>query len=212
MNKASQTQEILRIVGISGSLRDTSYTRMAVEIALQGAKEHGAEVQLLDLRDYDLPFCDGSGKESEQAPDALRLRRAVSEAHGVILGSPEYHGSFSGVLKNALDLMGFDQFGGKIVGLVGVSGGSMGAVNALNDLRRVVRWVHAWVIPQQTSIPQAWDHFDDDGRLDDKEMAERLREIGHQVARFAYLHHSEQAKMFLELWEQALKNPGGDLD
>jgi len=207
-----KNDEPLLIVGISGSLRDTSYTRMAVEIALEGAKEHGAEVQLIDLRDYDLVFCDGSGKEGERAPDVLRLRQAVGEAHGVILGSPEYHGSFSGVLKNALDLMGFDQFGGKIVGLVGVSGGSMGAVNALNDLRRVVRWVHAWVIPQQTSIPQAWDHFDDDGRLDDKEMAERLREIGHQVARFAYLHHSEQAKMFLELWEQALKNPGGDLD
>lgn len=212
MSQDIKNNEPLLIVGIAGSLRDTSYTRMAVEIALQGAKEHGAEVQLLDLRDYDLPFCDGSGKESEQAHDVLRLRQAVSEAHGVILGSPEYHGSFSGVLKNALDLMGFDQFGGKIVGLVGVSGGSMGAVNALNDLRRVVRWVHAWVIPQQTSIPQAWDHFDDDGRLDDESMAERLREVGHQVARFAYLHHSEQAKQFLELWEQALKNPGGDLD
>jgi NAD(P)H-dependent FMN reductase len=206
------TYDPLYIVGISGSLRELSYTRMAVQIALEGAQARGAEVQLIDLRDYDLVFCDGSGDEGERAPDVLRLRQAVSEAHGIILGSPEYHGSFSGVLKNALDLMGFDEFGGKIVGLVGVSGGSMGAVNALNDLRRVVRWVHAWVIPQQASIPQAWDHFDDAGRLDDEEMEERLREVGRQVARFAYLHHSEQARQFMALWEQALANPGGDLE
>jgi NAD(P)H-dependent FMN reductase len=169
---------------------------MAVQIVLEGARERGAEVHLLDLRDYDLVFCDGSGDEGKQAPGVLRLRQAVSEAHGIIVGSPEYRGSFSGVLKNALDLMGFEQFGSKIVDLVGVSGGSMGAVNALNDLRRVVRWVHAWVIPQQASIPQAWDHFDDAGRLDDEEMAERLRKVGRQVARFAYLHHSEKAKLF----------------
>ncbi len=211
-NQDTQPKEILRIVGISGSLREVSYTRMAVQIALEGAQTRGAKVQLIDLRDYDLVFCDGSGDEGERAPGVLRLRQAVSEAHGIILGSPEYHGSFSGVLKNALDLMGFDEFGGKIVGLVGVSGGSMGAVNALNDLRRVARWVHAWVIPQQASVPQAWDHFDDKGRLEDEEMAERLREVGRQVARFAYLHHSEQAKQFLEMWERTLANPGGDLE
>ncbi len=211
MSQDIKKDEPLLIVGIAGSLRDTSYTRMAVEIALEGARELGAEARLIDLRDYDLVFCDGSRKEGERAPDLLRLRRDVSEAHGIILGSPEYHGSFSGVLKNALDLMGFDQFGGKIVGLVGVSGGSLGAVNALNDLRRVARWIHAWVIPEQASIPQAWDYFDDDGHLNDEKMAERLREVGRQVARFAYLHHSEQSKQFLEMWEQALTNPGGHL-
>ncbi|HEY54630.1 MAG TPA: NAD(P)H-dependent oxidoreductase [Caldilineae bacterium] len=211
-NQDIKQGEQVVIVGISGSLREVSYTRMAVQIALEGAQERDAAVKMLDLRDYDLVFCDGSGDEGERAPGVLRLRQAVSEAHGVILGSPEYHGSFSGVLKNALDLMGFDQFGGKIVGLVGVSGGSMGAVNALNDLRRVARWVHAWVIPQQVSIPEAWNHFDDEGRLDDEELAERLREVGRQVARFAYLHHSEQARQFMALWEQALANPGGDLE
>ena len=212
MSNDLQKQEVLRIIGIAGSLKARSYTRMAVQIALEGAEERGAQTQMIDLRDYDLPFCDGSGKEGERAPDILRLREAVSEAHGVILGSPEYHGSFSGVLKNALDLMGFDQFGGKIVGLVGVSGGSLGAINALNDLRRVARWVHAWVIPDQASIPQAGKHFNDDGRLDDEKMTERLREVGREVTRFAYLHNSEQAKKFLESWEQALENPGGDLD
>lgn len=200
----------LHVVGISGSLRPGSYTRRAVELALAGAEEMGATIRLIDLRHYDLVFCDGSKTEEEHAPDVLRLQNEVRRAQGIILGTPEYHGSFSGVIKNAMDLMSFNEFEGKIVGLVGVSGGSLGAVNALNDMRRVARWVHAWVIPQQASIPQAWNCFDDEGRLEDEELAGRLKEVGRQVARFAYLHHSHQSLEFLRLWEEALPNPGGD--
>ena len=203
-------ETLLHVVGISGSLRSGSYTRRAVELALAGAEEMGATTRLIDLRHYDLVFCDGSKTEGERAPDVLRLQEEVQGAQGVILGTPEYHGSFSGVLKNAMDLMSFEEFEGKIVGLVGVSGGSLGAVNALNDMRRVARWVHAWVIPYQASVPEAWKHFDDEGRLDDEKLAERLKEVGRQVARFAYLHHSHQSREFLRLWEEALPNPGGD--
>ena len=198
------------IVGIVGSLRETSYTRMAVRIALAGAAEKGAATRLIDLRDYALPFCDGAGKEEEGYPDVLRLREEVAAAQGVLLGTPDYHGSYSGVLKNALDLMGFDEFGGKVMGLVGVAGGALGTVNALNDLRKVGRSLHAWVIPQQAAIPQAWKHFNDAGELDDPDLEERLKEVGRQVARFAALLNSEETRRFLELWEQAMPNPGGE--
>jgi len=198
------------IVGIVGSLREPSYTRMAVCIALAGAAERGAATKLIDLREYRLPFCDGSGKEDVGFPDVLRLREEVAAAHGVILGTPDYHGSFSGVLKNALDLMGFNEFGGKVMGLVGVAGGALGTVNALNDLRKVGRSLHAWVIPQQAAVPQAWKHFDDTGRLDDLEYEARLREVGQEVARFATLLNSDEVRHFLDLWEQAMPNPGGE--
>ncbi len=198
------------IVGIVGSLRETSYTRMAVRSALAGAAEKGATTKLIDLRDYTLPFCDGSGEEAEGYPDVLRLREEVAAAQGVILGTPDYHGSYSGVLKNALDLMGFNEFGGKVMGLVGVAGGALGTVNALNDLRKVGRSLHAWVIPQQAAIPQAWKHFDDAGELDDSDLEERLKEVGRQVARFAALLNAEETRRFLELWEQAMPNPGGE--
>ncbi len=198
------------IVGIVGSLRETSYTRMAVRIALAGAAEKGAATKLIDLRDYVLPFCDGSGKEAEGFPDLLRLRKEVAAAHGVILGTPDYHGSYSGVLKNALDLMGFDEFGGKVMGLVGVAGGALGTVNALNDLRKVGRSLHAWVIPQQAAVPQAWKHFNDAGELDDPDYEKRLKEVGRQAARFAALLNSEETRRFLELWERAMPNPGGE--
>ena len=133
------TTPAIRVVGLSGSLRDGSYTRLAVQIALRGAAELGAETRLLDLRDYELPFCDGRVDEATCPPDVLRLRRDLRAAQGIILGTPEYHASFSGVLKNALDLMGFDEFEGKMLGLVGVSGGRLGAINALNSLRMVGR-------------------------------------------------------------------------
>ena len=110
MNQEHPPINHIRVVGISGSLRNNSYTRMAVKIALQGAEKLGAQTQLIDLRDYDLVFCDGKEDESIYPEDVFRLRRDVQWAQGIVLGTPEYHGSFSGVLKNALDLMGFAEF------------------------------------------------------------------------------------------------------
>ena len=79
-----------------------------------------------------------AGKDDTGYPDdVFRLRTEVKEAEGVILGTPEYHGSFSGVLKNALDLMGFDEFEGKMIGLVGVSGGRMGACVTFGGMKNV---------------------------------------------------------------------------
>ena len=198
----------IRVVGISGSLRDGSYTRLAVQVALRGAAELGAETSLLDLRDYKLPFCDGRVNEETCPPDVLRLRRDLRAAHGIILGTPEYHASFSGVLKNALDLMGFDEFEGKMLGLVGVSGGRLGAINALNSLRMVGRALHAWVIPEQVSVAEAFRAFDAEGKPRDPRMESALLEVGRQVARFAVLHNSAQVQEFLRLWEKAPFNPG----
>jgi NAD(P)H-dependent FMN reductase len=113
-------------------------------------------------------------------------------------------------LKNALDLMGFEEFEGKMLGLVGVSGGAMGAFGAMNSLREVGRALHAWVVPDQASIPQAWQEFDETGKLRDPKLEERVRQVGRQVARFAYLHLSCQANEFLQKWEKSLENPGGE--
>ena len=203
----SEQETTLRIAGISGSLRAGSYTRRAVEIALEGAAETGAETRLIDLRDYNLVFRDGKD-DTGYPDDVFRLRSEVKQAEGVILGTPEYHGSFSGVLKNALDLMGFDEFEGKMIGLVGVSGGRMGAFDALNSLRNIGRALHAWVIPEQTSVPEAWKVFSEDGKIADPQLEQRLKEIGRQVARFSRLHKCENALEFLKSWQKAPANPG----
>ena len=212
MNHNDQAENRVFVAGICGSLRRGSYTRMAVQVALHGAQEVGAQIRLLDLKDYQLVSCDGKEDERTYPADVFRLRSEVSHAQGIILGTPEYHGSFSGVLKNAMDLMGFNEIEGKMIGLVGVSGGALGAINALNSLRTVGRALHAWVVPEQVSIPEAYKVFDQSGTLHDGDLEKRLKEVGRQVARFAYLHTSEQAQAFLRAWEGAPVNPGGAKD
>ena len=202
------TESSIQIVGICGSLRETSYTRQALQVALQGAKEFGAETDLVDLRDYDLVLCDGRGDEHTYPAGVFQLREEVTAAHGILLGTPVYHGGFSGVLKNAMDLMGFREFEGKMIGLVGVSGGRTGAVQALNTLRSIGRALHAWVIPEEVSVPEAWKAFDAAGRPKDPEIEKRLKGLGRQVTRFALLHNSDHAQEFLRMWESAPANPG----
>jgi len=197
----------IQVVGICGSLRPGSHTHQALEVALSGAKEAGAETQLIDLRQYKLIFCDGGDAETA---DVLKLRADVKRAHGIILATPEYHGGYSGVLKNALDLMGFDEIEGKMIGLVGVSGGAMGGFAALNSLREVGRALHAWVVPEQASVPHVSDAFDDAGKCTDAGVEKRLKGVGRQVAKFASLHNSEHFREFLQLWEAARENPGGE--
>ncbi len=196
----------IRVVAISGSLRKGSYTTAALRIALEGAAKMTADTNLLELRDFNLSF---AGSDEPDSEEVEILRKEVRGAHGILLGTPEYHGSFSGVLKNALDLMGFEEFEGKMIGLVGVSAGRMGAFDALNSLRNVGRALHAWVVPEQVSIPEASKVFQEDGSLKDAELERRLRQVGGRVAEFARLHECGRAREFVESWEGAIENPGG---
>lgn len=170
---------MVKIVGIAGSLRSDSYSQIALEIAAQRVAALGAEVELLDLRQMNLPFCDG-GSDYAEYPDVLRLQQAFASADAMLLATPEYHGSVSGVLKNALDLMSFDQLSGKVAGLISVLGGQSNS-NALNDLRVIVRWVHGWVIPEQIAIPQAYKAFAADGKLLDEKLSQRFDEFAQSL-------------------------------
>jgi FMN reductase len=161
-----------KFVGMAGSLRPDSYSQQALQIVAQRVSALGGEVEILDLRRMNLPFCNG-GDDYADYPDVKRLQTAFQNADGIILSTPEYHGSVSGVLKNALDLMSFDQLSGKVAGVVSVLGGQSNS-NALNDLRTILRWVHAWVIPDQIAIAQAWQAFDSEGKLRDEKLSQRF--------------------------------------
>jgi len=197
----------IKIIGICGSLRNGSKTSVVVKSVLAAAEKAGAEVQFIDLRDYELVFCDGRNQD-DYPEDVKRLRKEIKSAHGVILGTPEYHGSYSGVLKNALDLMGFDEFEGKMIGLVAISAGALGGNDAFNSLRNVGRSLHAWVVPDQVSIPYVDSVISKDGEIIDENVRERLENLGQQVARFSYLHCSSKSKAFIKAWEEAPQNPG----
>ena len=170
---------MVRIVGIGGSLRPDSYSQMALSLAAQRVEALGAQVEILNLRTMQLPFCNGED-EYPGYPDVERLRNAVKQADGLILATPEYHGSVSGVLKNALDLMDFEQLDGKVTGLLSVLGGQSNS-NALNDLRVIMRWVHAWVIPEQIAIGQAWKAFGPDGKILDEKLSQRFDQFAQSL-------------------------------
>lgn len=170
---------MVKVVGISGSLRPDSYSQQALKLAAERVEALGAEVEILDLRQLQLPFCNGA-KEYPDYPDVKRMQDAVAQADGLILATPEYHGSVSGVLKNALDLMSFDQLSNKVTGLISVLGGQSNS-NALNDLRVIMRWVHGWVIPEQVAIGQAWKAFGSDGKILDENLSERFDQFAQSL-------------------------------
>lgn len=167
---------MVKIVGISGSLRPGSHSQQALQLVASRLEALGASVEILDLRTLNLPFCDGS----PDYPDVERLRNAVKQANGLVLATPEYHGSLSGVLKNVLDLMSFDQLSDKVAGLISVLGGQSNS-NSLNDLRVILRWVHAWVIPEQVAIGQAWQAFGKDGKLLDEKLSQRFDQFAESL-------------------------------
>ncbi|PSP18453.1 FMN reductase [Halobacteriales archaeon QH_10_67_13] len=154
-----------RVAALCGSLRDDSYTRVALTTALAAAADTGAATTLLDLREYDLPRYD---PDRQTPPAADRLRGELRAADSVLLGTPMYHGSYASPLKNALDYAGFDEFEHTTVGLT------------------VCRAVNAWVIPHQVAIPNARSAFDDAGEgLADEALAERIAVLGERAVEYA---------------------------
>jgi NAD(P)H-dependent FMN reductase len=168
------------VVGVCGSLRDASYTRIALREALAEAEEFGAATALLDLREYDLPVFD---PDAGDAGDAERLRSELRRADSVLLGSPMYHGSYASGLKNALDYAGFDEFEDTTVGLLAVSGGGFPSPT-LEHLRSVCRALNAWVLPHQAAVPDASSQFED-GEFVDERMEERVEVLGQRAVEYA---------------------------
>jgi NAD(P)H-dependent FMN reductase len=168
------------VVAVCGSLRDESVTRIALELGLEAAANHGASTELLDLREWDLPIYDA---DDEDVGEAVALRERVRASDSIVLGTPMYHGSYSSPLKTALDYCGFDEFEKKTVGLLGVSGGSF-PITALGHLRSVCRALDAWVIPHQAAVPNASSRVED-GRIVDEAIADRVITLGEEAVRFA---------------------------
>jgi FMN reductase len=178
----------LNIVGISGSLRPgASSSQRALEHAMALLACMGCQTHIVDLREERLPFCTGDRNELETNPEVGHLWSAVSKAHAVVLCTPEYHGSMSGVLKNALDLLDQKHLEGKVVGVISVLGGPANS-NALNDLSRIMRWCHAWVIPQQIAIGHASAAFVD-GQIRDANLRHRFEEFAGSLVRSAIRLH-----------------------
>ncbi|GAA2988496.1 NADPH-dependent FMN reductase [Actinokineospora diospyrosa] len=177
------------VVGIGGSLRPDSQSERALRIALAGAAEAGAKTTALSGADLVLPFYDPGVPERTDA--ARRLVDELREADGVILVSPGYHGTVSGLVKNALDYvedLREDErvyLDGRAVGCVATAAGWQAAVNTLTALRAVTHALRGWPTPLGAAVNSIHTKFDAAGGCTDESVPTTLRTIGLQVAEFA---------------------------
>lgn len=191
MNSHSGTPEgakTLSVVGLGGSLRPTSSSRAALKVALDGAADAGARVDLLDLRQLNLPMYDPS---SDNVPESVtHFVETAHAADGMIWSSPLYQGSISGSFKNALDwliLLGNREpphLTDKVIGLISVAGGTQG-LQAINTMEFIVRALRGWAVPLVVPIPQSWQAFEDSGRPANPQIEEPLKTLGGEVVRVA---------------------------
>jgi NAD(P)H-dependent FMN reductase len=191
------------VVAVCGSLREDSTTRAALRHALAAAAAEGAETDLLDLRDYDVPLYG-----ADETGDVDELTRRVRRADAVLLGSPIYHGTIASPLKAALDHCGFDEFEDTLVGVVVTAGGRF-PTSAVLHLRTTARWLRAWVHPTHVGIPDAGDVVQG-GEVVDEDYADRLETLGAEVTRYAAIGRLPELVAAASGEEEAVGAVSGD--
>ncbi len=166
-----------RILVVGGSLRAESYNQKLAAIAAAGAREAGAEVTLISLRDYRMPIFDEDLEAAEGKSEAAKkLKELFLNAEGFIIASPEYNSGITAALKNAIDWVSRADsedeapllaFKGKTAAILSASPGGYGGSRSLAQLRPLLENISVTVLPDQVSIPKAYEAFDTEGNLTD---------------------------------------------
>jgi chromate reductase len=173
----------LKIAAIAGSLRRGSFNKMALRYIVDGAKEAGAEVETLDLKEYNFPAFDGD-IEAEGLPEkVVEFKSKIEGSDGLIIVTPEYNHSIPGGLKNAIDWASRqgNPFRDKLVVIAGASTSSWGTTRSQIAILPVLRTLRMFVLPSQLYIPKAEAEFDDQGNVKDKKLKERLMDLGKEL-------------------------------
>jgi NAD(P)H-dependent FMN reductase len=186
-----------RILAFAGSTREGSHNKRLIKLAADAARAAGAEVTLIDLRDYPMPPYDGDVEAHEGLPAATVALKQLFKAHdGLLISAPEYNGGMSGMLKNTIDWIsrrGDDDhtlaaFTGKFAGLMAASPGRLGGVRGLGELRHVLTTMGVLVVPQQRGIDAAHAAFGEDGRLKDPAQQAAIEAIAARLVDLVRRH------------------------
>lgn len=186
------TSEKVKILAFAGSTRKESLNKKLIKIAAAGASEAGANVTLVDLRDFQMPLYDGDLEQQEGLPSNTRKLKELMLAHnGFLISAPEYNSSISGVLKNTIDWTSRQSEGetplacyqGKVAGLVSASPGGLGGLRGLVTVRSILENIGVLVIPEQVAVSKAHEAFDTDGSMKNKDQEQKVKKIGASVAK-----------------------------
>jgi NAD(P)H-dependent FMN reductase len=181
-----------KILAFAGSTRTQSWNKRLLKIAAAGATETGAEVTVVDLRDFPLPLYDGDLEAADGVPaPALRFRELLLASRGFLIVSPEHNGSVSAVLKNTLDWCsrpvdgqdGLLPYKRKLVALAGTSISPYGAVRAIGHLRSIMSKMGAIVLGEEVTVPFATQAFGEAGDLVNPALQTLAKQLGANLAR-----------------------------
>jgi len=175
-----------RILLLYGSLRERSYSRLLMEEADRLLRVLGAETRIFDPRG--LPMANST---SPDHPKVQELRALSLWSEGQVWCSPEMHGAVTGVFKNQIDWLPLEigavrPTQGRTLAVMQVSGGSQ-SFNAVNTLRLLGRWMRMFTIPNQSSVPKAYEQFGDDGRMRPGPLYDRVVDVMEELVRFTWL-------------------------
>ncbi len=182
-----------RILAFGGSLRRDSYNQKLAAIAAQGAREAGAEVTLVVLRDFPMPvFDEDLEKESGMPEHAKRLKELFRKHDGLILSAPEYNSSITAALKNAIDWVSrtenddepsLSAFAGKSAILCAASPGGLGGLRGLVHVKAILGNIGVTVLPDQVAISKAYEAFAADGSLANEKQQAAMKSLGAKLAK-----------------------------
>ena len=184
----------IRLLAFAGSLRSGSFNRRLIHTLAQGAADAGAEVDLIQLRDFPLPVYDGDIEAAGMPENVRALQARLAAADGLLIATPEYNGSMPALVKNTLDWISRPQadgsdgtrlFSGKVAGICSASPGALGGLRSLLVLRDALSKLGLWVCPVQVAVGGAGTAFADDGTLIDERRRAQVQGVGEQVARAA---------------------------
>ncbi len=176
------------IIGLGGSGSKTGSTETVLRFALDAAEQAGAETLYFDGQALDMPMYSYRGA---RAATTTTLIDALRRADGVIIASPGYHGTISGLIKNALDYvedMARDDrpyFEGRAVGLIAVAAGWQATGTTLATLRAITHALRGWPTPMAVTVNSAMPLFDESKALIDPGVINQLTILAGQVVRFA---------------------------
>ncbi|HLM61364.1 MAG TPA: NAD(P)H-dependent oxidoreductase [Pyrinomonadaceae bacterium] len=190
-----------KILAFAGSLREHSYSKRVVKTAMKGAEKAGAGVIFVDLRDYPMPLYNADEHEQNGFDaNALRFQKLLGEHDGFLIASPEYNGSLSGALKNALDWASrpsdeykqIEVFKGKVAAIMSESPGAFGGLRCLGHLRGVLSILQVNVLPSEIAVGKVSAMFDGDGEeMTDEKMRGILENLGASLADMVQKMHGE---------------------
>lgn len=183
---SADSEQTISILVVNGSTRPGNYTSKASALVLDELRrDPQVKCELIDPAELDLPF-------PGLRPDAAgtrRLQDKVKQAAGVVLATPEYHGSFSSVMKLVIENLGFPSvLAGKPVALLGVAAGAIGAIKSLEQLRSVCAHVGAMPLPLPISVAHVQKVFDADGRCLDPQVEKLVRSVATNLMNYLRRH------------------------